>query len=559
MSPVAELPPQAYQEKTIIDKEAPSATAVPPTSDDTSSIEDVDGDYGSYGNHVFSDPKVAEYWRNVYENAHYEGRHRFDPSFTWSATEEKRLKRKIDIRIMAWCWMMFLALDLNRRNINRAISDDMLPELGMNTNDFNYGQTIFLTCFLAAELPSGLISKKLGPDIWIPFIILAWSIVSASQAGLSGKTGYYVCRALLGLLMGGFIPDTVLYITYWYKSRELPIRLSWFWTVLSTCNIVGSLLAAGILQMRGIHGWSGWQYLFLIEGVITGVVGILSWGLMPASPCQTASWFRGRNGWFTEHEEKILVNRLLRDDPSKGDMHNRQAVDATRLWKCLKDYDLWPLYLVGLTTYIPPNPPQNYLAFILRQMGFSTFNANLLTIPSQFLFGVNLLIISRISEWVNERSLVSSTSNIWIFPWLVALVTLPATTSTWVRYALLTGLLSYPYCHAILVAWNSRNSNTVRNRAVSAALYNMFVQAGNIVGSNIYREDDRPLYLRGNRILLAICCFNIVLFMFVKFYYVTRNKRREREWSRLTGEEKMEYIHNTKDEGPKRLDFRFVH
>jgi hypothetical protein len=102
----------------------------------------------------------------------------------------------------------------------------MLPELGMNTNDFNYGQTIFLTCFLSAELPSGLISKKLGPDMyvllvlepfgigltypsWIPFIILAWSVVSAAQVGLTNKTGYYVCRALLGLLMGGFIVRAV--------------------------------------------------------------------------------------------------------------------------------------------------------------------------------------------------------------------------------------------------------------------------------------------------------------------------------------------------------------
>jgi hypothetical protein len=87
---------------------------------------------------------------------------------------------------------MFCALDLNRKNINRAISDNMLKELGMNTNDFNYGQTIFLASFLCAELPSGLISKKLGADRWIPTIIVAWSLVSASQAGLVSKTGYYV-------------------------------------------------------------------------------------------------------------------------------------------------------------------------------------------------------------------------------------------------------------------------------------------------------------------------------------------------------------------------------
>lgn len=86
-----------------------------------------------------------------------------------------------------------------------AITDKMLPELGMNTNDFNYGQTIFLISFLSAELPSGLISKKVGPDRWIPFIIVSWSIISAAQAGLTNKVGYYICRCLLGLLMGGFI------------------------------------------------------------------------------------------------------------------------------------------------------------------------------------------------------------------------------------------------------------------------------------------------------------------------------------------------------------------
>lgn len=90
------------------------------------SEELVVGDYGSDGNHVFSDPNVADYWRGVYEKAQYEGRHRFDPTLTWSAEEERKLKRRVDWRIMTWCWLMFLALDLNRRNINRGCRHPML-------------------------------------------------------------------------------------------------------------------------------------------------------------------------------------------------------------------------------------------------------------------------------------------------------------------------------------------------------------------------------------------------------------------------------------------------
>lgn len=298
---------------------------------------------------------------------------------------------------------------------------------------------------------------------------------------------------------------------------------------------------------------------FLIEGTLTFVIGIFSFVLMPAGATQTASWFRGKNGWFSEHEEYILVNRVLRDDPSKGDMNNRTGVSARLLWKTVTDWEQWPLYIIGLMAYIPPAPPTTYLAYILRQLGFSTFQANMLLIPSQFLFAVQLLILTWVSKKLKERAIVSSMSNFWILPWLVALVALPANVNTWVRYAVLTGLLSYPYCHAILVGWNATNSNSVRTRAVSAAFYNMFVQSGNIIASNIYRNDDQPLYRRGNKILLAICCVNIVLFFLVKAFYIWRNKVRDRQWNAMTKEEQDDYIVSSKDEGMKRLDFRFVH
>ena len=207
------------------------------------------------------------------------------------------------------------------------------------------GNTIFLVSFLLAELPSQLVSKRLGPDRWIPMQMIMWSIVAAAQAGLTDKTSFYACRSLLGLLEGGFIPDLVLWLSYFYTSPELPIRLSWFWTTLNITAIVTSILAFALLHLDGVHGLAGWRWLFLIEGLITLSVGFASVFLMPASAVATKAWYRP-NGWFTDREVGIVVNRVLRDDPTKGDMHNRMAITPRRLWRAVMDWDLWPVSLI---------------------------------------------------------------------------------------------------------------------------------------------------------------------------------------------------------------------
>ncbi|MCJ1396044.1 hypothetical protein MMC18_008931 [Xylographa bjoerkii] len=202
--------------------------------------------------------------RKFYEPiATYEGRHRYDPKAQWTSQEEKANKLQLDYKICVWVCFMFSALQLDRGNISQALSDNMLDDLHMTINDYNNGMNIFYVSFLLAELPSQLISKKLGPDIWIPIQMVCW---------------FY----------------------------------------------------------------------------------------LPPLPTQTASKFRGRDGWFSEREEVIMVNRILRDDPSKGDMHNRQAVTPRILWEDLKDYDMWPIYLLGLSWNIPATPATNYLTLVPR-------------------------------------------------------------------------------------------------------------------------------------------------------------------------------------------------
>ncbi|KAI0814021.1 major facilitator superfamily domain-containing protein [Xylaria sp. FL0064] len=513
----------------------------------------------SFKDNPFADPRSATQWKQVYDDCNYECRHVFDATLDWTEEEEKRIVRKLDWRVCLWACTMFFALQVDRGNLVQVVSDNFLDDLNINTNDYNVGNTLFLVAFFFAELPSQLISKKLGPDRWVPAQICLWSIVAALQCLINSRGSFYATRVLLGILEGGFIPDIVLWLSYFYTSKELPIRLSYFWTTLSVTGVVTSLLAFALLRLRGVLGWAGWQWLFLIEGIITFIVGVCSFFMMPASAVQTKTWFRP-NGWFTDREVAIVVNRVLRDDPSKGDMNNRQAVSPKVLWACLSDYDLWPLYLLGFVIYIPQAPPTKYITLILREVGFDTFTTNVLTIPYNVIHIITLILLTRLSEYVGERTLVSSIQNIWCLPGLAALLWWPGTVAdAWGTYALLTVFLGYPYCHAILVAWVSKNSNNVGTRSVSAAVYNMAVQAGNVVGNFIYLDDDKPLYKRGNSVLFAINLFGIAIFLATKVYYIWRNKSRDRIWNAMTEEERANYIATTEDVGSRRLNFRFAH
>ncbi|KAG7150933.1 putative transporter like protein [Verticillium longisporum] len=281
---------------------------------------------------------------------------------------------------------------------------------------------------------------------------------------------------------------------------------------------------------------------------------------MPAGPCQTASWFRGKQGWFSKREEIIMVNRVLREDPGKSGMHNREAITPQLLWNSLKDFDLWPIYLIGLTFEIPMGPPKLYLTLTLRSLGFDTFQSNLLSIPYTIGHMIMMLGLTYIGEIFKELSFVSMIGQVWALPLLIFLnIVNTDEINRWLLYFVIILLLMYPNPHPIQVGWNSRNSGSVRSRTVSAACYNMFVQGSGIISSNIYREDDAPLYKRGNRWLLTIACGNIVLYLSVKAYYVWRNEQRDRRWSAMTEDERLDYLSTTTDEGNKRLDFRFAH
>jgi MFS family permease len=145
---------------------------------------------------------------------------------------------------------------------------------------------------------------------------------------MTGRTSFYITRAIIGACEGGFIPGTILFATYFYKSKELSVRLACFWSTLNVARVISALLAAGILEMRGIGGKPGWFWLFLLEGLLTFTIGCIvscmktmntqifhsnqtqSFFYLPQSPTNTKSVLF-RNPWYTEQQEIIMINVRL--------------------------------------------------------------------------------------------------------------------------------------------------------------------------------------------------------------------------------------------------------
>ncbi|KAF2177615.1 major facilitator superfamily transporter [Zopfia rhizophila CBS 207.26] len=436
-----------------------------------------------------------------------------------------KLIRKIDIRVMIFACIMFMALEHDCANILQVNTENFLKNLHLTSNDYNLGNTIFKLSFLCVELLSQFVNKWMGPDRWIPI-----------------RASLLTCRSLLGILQGVFIPDIILYLSYFYKHRELSFHLGFFWTAMGIADILAGFLAYALLHMKGLGDMQDGGDCFLSKHLSDGKLGMRE------------------KGWFTAREEGIMVNRITRDDPSKGSMHNRQSVTPKLLWESLKDYDLWPLYILGLLFQIQMTSPQQYLTLSLRGRGFDTFQSNLLAVSWTLIHIILMLTLAYFAEINQELTAHSMTGEIWAIPFLLWLVvTGLAKAKKWKIWAIITLPLSYPNGHPIQVGWNSRNSNTVRSRTVSAACYNMFVQASSAISSNIYRKDDAPNYTRSNETLLGIAPGNFGVYFLAKTYYIWRNKQRGKIWNVMTEQDKLEYLETTTDEGNKRLGFMFAY
>lgn len=221
---------------------------------------------------------------------------------------------------------------------------------------------------------------------------------------------------------------------------------------------------------------------------------------------------------------------------------------------------MWGLYFIGLVAYIPATPVQSYLTLTLKRLGFTTFVSNMLTAPSAGLQIITMLLLAWSSNHFNERAWHCFFGEFWLLPMFIGLLTIPDGGREWGRFSLITLISGYPYFHPLVSSWISENSFDVKKRAITAATYNVIVQIGSLIGSQIYRSWDSPYYKAGNKVCISLVALTLVTFVAQRQYLVYLNKQKETAWNAMTAEERLEYQNDQaarEKDGNKRLDFRF--
>ncbi|KAL1622434.1 hypothetical protein SLS54_004999 [Diplodia seriata] len=425
-----------------------------------------------------------------------------------------------------------------------------MEDVGITQFQFNVGQQLLSAGIVILEIPSNLILFRIGPQKWISGQIFAWGLVATLQAFQKGLAAYMVTRILLGLCEAGFIPAGLYTISLFYKRDETSKRFSIFFLGNLTAVASSGLIGYGILHMRGVANLAGWQWLFIIEGMFTCVVGVCFAVLFPKSLFEPKSAFGFR--YFTEREADILRRRIIFDDPRK--LQKKKWIDLAELRNAVRtpssvhkpsltfqlcNWRVYPHLLLTLTAIAPTSTLNSYAPTLVSSFGYGRLVSNALVSVGGWISLVMNVSWGLLADHFGLRGpLVLLGVLIW---WAVTIANRALINSddNHARYAVLTLALSFSMTyHAVNGSWLALNARSAGERSITMALFIMAANAAGIVGGQLFQASDKPLYKTGWTVIVALTSVGLVFTVLANLQYWWLNRgivRRERQ-SAMAGE-----------------------
>ncbi|KAM3558265.1 hypothetical protein ARSEF4850_004694 [Beauveria asiatica] len=441
---------------------------------------------------------------------------RLDPAAD-AIVDEARMRLKMDIFLIPLVSLIYLLSFIDRSNIGNAAIAGMLNDLDMHGFDLNVSLTIFFISYILFEIPANLLCKWIGPGRFLPGAILGFGLLTICTGLVRSFSALCGVRFLLGIFEAGIMPALVYFLSRWYTHSELTFRVSLFIISASLAGAFGGLVASAILSIPHLGSLYSWRLIFVIEGLASCVLGIISFFTLPDRP-ETAIWLSA--------EEKILAKARLDAE--------RYATDqsaSTFSWAKVRLGIFNPVVLATTAVFLLNSITVYGSSFFLPTIVKTIFPEKsvrmqqLLTVPPYFV-GAIACALTSFWSWKAQRRIVFM---IFCAPLtVVGYIMFLATTNQLVRYGAtflpFLGIFTYGALTNSHVAANVA-SDTARTAAIAVNV--MGCNIGGLVSAWAYLPFDSPSYRIGNGLNLAAQAAMIVIATGLHYWTEYDNKQRD--------------------------------
>ncbi|KAH8892306.1 putative MFS transporter [Thozetella sp. PMI_491] len=434
---------------------------------------------------------------------------------------EKRLVRKIDLRLMPPIVVMYLLNYIDRNNIASAVLGGISDDLKLVGSQYQTCVSILFVGYILIQVPSNLLLNKIGrPALYLPGVMFCWGLVSAATAAAQSFGGLLALRFFLGFVEAPYFPGCLFYLSSWYTRKELALRTALLYSGSLLAGAFSGLISAGIVYgMDGLGGLRAWRWLFIIEGGVTTIIALLVIPILPNFPATTK--------WLTDEEKVLAIWRL---EEEAGQQDSDPSASKQGFWLGLRlailDSKTWVLMAI-LFCMIFSASVTNFFPSVVATLGYNQVTSLLLTVPPYALGLLTTCLGAWHADRTGERYLHVT------LPLLLAVaafVIAATTTSLAPHYLSMMLMISgiYPG-FVVALGWIS---NTVTRppakRAAALALITAVGNSSSIYASYMFQSFMAPRYI----LAMTMCSVGLILAIvsasILRFQLCRLNGRLER-------------------------------
>ncbi|KEY71706.1 hypothetical protein S7711_02935 [Stachybotrys chartarum IBT 7711] len=409
---------------------------------------------------------------------------------------EKRTMLKVDTVVLGCFGVMYLLANLDRNNLGATNIMGLPEDLNLQGNEFGNAVTLFFATYVAFETPLSVLLKIVGPRNLLSVCMFAWGAVCLGMGFVTNVQQLYACRLLLGAFEAGLIPCINSYIGMVYLKSEMSMRSATYYCFSAIAGAFGGLLASAVSNLNA-GGLPSWSWLFIIEGIITVCLAPVIWWIFPKDP---------RTAWFLNEEERNVMRLRHELNPH---LSNDDEFSWAKILSAFADPKTWlhavmefcvDLSLFSFTTFLPA---------IIRGIGYTSVQAQLLTVPVYVWATISYFILAFMSDKVGLRGPFVLTACCFL---LLGYIVMLATTNLGARYASVFMLAVGVYSTTgMTIVWLNSNFAGHFKRSTALGLVFSVGNTSGVVVGQIFRAQNAPRYLLGVRVNLGMTVLAMVL------------------------------------------------